>query len=132
MEVDRQENQSSSILAQRPAYTRHVLILPPGHADSIAARRRLSARERWIVGGVLGVVVAIALVLVISFSTAGPSSTHGCIYATIAGDVGAQQIHECGADARALCQSVNTPGAFTQQAAGVVASECRKAGLSVG
>jgi hypothetical protein len=106
-----------------------VLILPPGHAEAISVRRRLSAREKRMVGGVLGLVAALALAFVVSLAVSGPTSTHGCIYATIAGDVGAQQIHECGADARATCQSVNTPGAFTAQAAPVVAAACRKAGL---
>jgi hypothetical protein len=109
-----------------------VLILPPGHADAIAARRQLSAREKWMVGGVLATVVVLALVLVISFSSAGPSSKGGCIYATIAGDVGAEQINQCGAQARDTCQSVNAPGAYTRQAAAVLAAECRKAGLPVG
>ena len=114
-----------------PRLTR-VLILPPGHADAIAARRRLSAREKWMVSGVLAAVVVLALVLVISFSSGGPSSKRGCIYATIPGDVGAQQINQCGAQARDTCQSVNAPVAFTKQAAAVLASECRKAGLPVG
>jgi hypothetical protein len=109
-----------------------VLILPPGHADAIAARRRLSTRERWMVSGVLAAVVVLALVLVISFSSGGPSSKSGCIYATIPADTGAQQINQCGAQARDTCQTVNVPGAFTQQAAAVLASECRKAGLPVG
>ncbi|HUA48584.1 MAG TPA: hypothetical protein VMA77_25355 [Solirubrobacteraceae bacterium] len=109
-----------------------MLILPPGHAEAVSAHRRLSSRERWILGGVLGTLVAIALVLVISLSSGGPSSTHGCIYATIAGDVGAQQINQCGTQARDTCQSVYAPGAYTQQAAGVIAAECRKAGLPVG
>lgn len=85
-----------------------------------------------MLGGVLGVVAALVVVLVISFVSAGPSSGHGCIYATIPGAVGAQQVHECGATARATCRSVYAPGAFTRQAATAVAAECRKAGLSVG
>ena len=91
---------------------------------------RLSKREKWMVGGVLGVVAALAVVLVISFVSAGPSSGHGCIYATIPGSVGAQQVHECGATARATCQTVNA--AYPPQAAQTIAAECRKAGLSVG
>ena len=94
--------------------------------------RRLSGRERWMVGGVLGVVAALAIALVISFVTAGPSSGHGCIYATIPGAVGAEQVHECGATARQTCRTVDTPGAFTAQAAATVAAACRKAGLPVG
>jgi hypothetical protein len=103
-----------------------VLIMPSesGH--------RMSRRERWMVGGVGGVVAALAVVLVISLVSPGPSSGHGCIYATIPGAVGAQQVHECGATARSTCQSVFAPGAFTRQAATAVAAECRKAGLGVG
>jgi hypothetical protein len=93
---------------------------------------RLSKRERWMLSGVVGVVAALVVVLVISLVSSGPSSGHGCIYATIPGAVGAQQVHECGAAARTTCQTVNAPGAFTPQAAATVAAECRKAGLAVG
>jgi hypothetical protein len=109
-----------------------VLILPPGHADALAIRRRLSKREKWLVGGVLGTIAALALVLVLSFAVGGPSSKSGCIYATIPADTGATQISQCGAAARATCASVGTRGAFTAQAATTIASECRKAGLPVG
>src|ERR1700760_1418403 len=93
---------------------------------------RLSKREKWMVGGVLGVVAALAVVLVISFVSSGPSSGHGCIYATIPGAVGAEQVHECGEIARATCHTLNAPGAYTPQAARTLATECRKAGLPVG
>jgi hypothetical protein len=109
-----------------------VLILPPGHADALATRRRLSRRERWMVGGVLGTIAALAAVLVIALASGGPSSSHGCIYATIPAATGAQQVNECGATARETCRSVYAPGAFTAQAAGTIASECRKAELPVG
>jgi hypothetical protein len=109
-----------------------VLILPPGHADALAARRRLSGREKWMVGGVLGTIAALALVLVISLASAGPSSSRGCIYATIPAATGAQQVNQCGGAARSTCQTVLAPGAFTAQAARSIASECRKAGLPVG
>jgi hypothetical protein len=104
-----------------------VLILPAEHAIPY----RLSKRERWMVGGVLGVVAALAVVLVISLVSATPSSGHGCIYATIPGAVGAEQVHECGATARDTCGSVDAPGAYTHQAAQTLAAACRKAGLPV-
>lgn len=109
-----------------------MLILPPGHAQSISRRRALTPRERWLIGGVLGAVAAVAIALVISLGTAGKTSAHGCIYATIPGAVGAQQVDQCGAQARDMCQSVHAPGAFTAQAAATIAAECRKAGLPVG
>ena len=65
------------------------LIMPAEHAGV----PRLSRRERWMIGGVLGAVVALAIALVISFSTGAPSSGNGCIYATVPGVVGAEQGH---------------------------------------
>jgi hypothetical protein len=85
-----------------------------------------------MIGGVLGVVAVLAVVVVVSLVSAGPSSGHGCIYANIPGAVGAEQVHECGATARDTCRSVNTPGAYTHQAAQTLAAQCRKAGLRVG
>jgi len=105
-----------------------VLIMP---SERIPAYR-LSRREKWMVGGVLGVVAALAVVLVISFVSSGPSSGHGCVYANIPGAVGAEQVHECGANARHTCQSLSAPGAYTRQAAHTLGVECRKAGLPVG
>jgi hypothetical protein len=84
-----------------------------------------------MLGGVLAAVTALAVVLVISFVSSGPSSGHGCIYANIPGAVGAEQVHECGANARHTCGSVNAPGAYTRQAAKTLAVQCRKAGLPV-
>ena len=103
------------------------MVMPPDHATL----RRLSRREKWMLGGVLAVVAALAVVLVISFVSSGPSSGNGCIYATIPGAVGAEQVHECGATARQTCRSVNAPGAYTRQAAQTLAVQCRKAGLRV-
>jgi hypothetical protein len=109
-----------------------MLIMPPGHGQTLSRRRPLAAREKWMLGGVLAGVAVVAIVLVISIGTAAKSSAHGCIYATLPGAVGAQVVNQCGAGARETCQSVHAPGAFTQQAASTVAGECRKAGLPVG
>jgi hypothetical protein len=109
-----------------------VLILPPGHAESIRLGRRLSVREKRLLGGVLGVVAALVVVLVIALSTGGQSSAHGCIYLTIPAATGAQQISQCGAPARETCSTARTPGAFTEQAARMVSAACRKAGLPIG
>jgi hypothetical protein len=108
-----------------------VLILPPGHAQSIAQGRGVSTRERRLLIGVLGVLAAVVVIVVISIASSGKSSAHGCIYATIPGAVGAQEISECGPQARATCLSTATPGAFTAQAARVIAAQCRKAGVPV-
>ncbi len=77
-------------------------------------------------------LAAVVVIVAISIGSSGKSSGHGCIYATIPGAVGAQEISECGAQARATCLSTATPGAFTVQAARVIAAECRKAGVPVG
>lgn len=108
-----------------------MLILPPGHAQELRLRRRASPRERWMIGGVLATLAALALALAISLASSGPSSGHGCIHATIPGAVGAEQVNECGATARSTCSSVNEPGAYTPNAARAIAAECRKAGLPV-
>lgn len=106
--------------------------LPAGHAHALRARRALSRRERWIIGGVLATVAALVIALVVSIGTAGPSSGHGCIYATIPGPVGAVQVNECGGTAVSTCSTVDAPGAYAPGAARTIAAECRKAGLSVG
>ena len=41
-----------------------------------------------MIGGALATVAVVAIVLAISIGTAGKSSAHGCIYATIPGAVG--------------------------------------------
>jgi hypothetical protein len=108
-----------------------LMIMPTGHAEAAGVRRRLSRREKWMIGGVLGVVAAVAVALAISLGTAGQASGHGCIRATIPGVVGAVQVNECGAAARSTCSQVNAPGAYAPGAARTIAAECRKAGLAV-
>ena len=85
-----------------------------------------------MIRGVLGAVIVLAVVVAVTIAQAGRGSAGGCIYATFAGPVGAQEINQCGAQARATCQTALAPGSFTVQAARVIARECRKAGLRVG
>jgi hypothetical protein len=121
-----------AIVSHEDTYTRRVLILPPGHAQTVRLRR-LTAREKWMVRGVAGAVALITVaVVVIALATAGRTSARGCINATIPGPVGAEEVHQCGAGARETCATVFTPGAYTKQAAMVVAEACRKAGLPAG
>ena len=82
-----------------------------------------------MIGGVLAVVAAVAIGLVIALALPAPKSSHGCIYLTIAGPVGAQYVYHCGADARAVCATAATPGA--SQGGSALIAECRKAGLPV-
>jgi hypothetical protein len=108
------------------------VVLPPGHAQAVATPRQLSRREKRLIRGVLAVLAVILVALVVSLATAGPSSGHGCIHLTIPGDVGAQQIDQCGAQARDTCQTVNQPGSYPPASARAVAAACRRAGLPVG
>lgn len=107
-------------------------MLPPGHAQQIATRRGLSRRERRLVGGVLVILALLALVLVVSIGSGGQTSGNGCIYATIPGPVGAEQVSQCGTQARDTCLTARTPGSFTRQAERVIETQCRKAGLPLG
>jgi hypothetical protein len=85
-----------------------------------------------MVGGVVAVVAAILVAVVIALATGGRTSSHGCIYATVPAATGAQEIAQCGAAAASTCMSVRAPRAYTQQAARVIAVQCRKAALPVG
>jgi hypothetical protein len=109
-----------------------MLILPSGHAQAIEQRRSLRPREKWMIGGVLGLVAAVAVALVISFATAGHKSGHGCVSVGLAYSTGGAQLYRCGSAARQLCASVDRPGGTTGGAARSLTIECRKAGLPVG
>lgn len=108
------------------------MVLPPGHAKALLGPRALSKRERFMVRGVLAVVAVLAVVVAVAIATAGRSSANGCIHATIPGPVGAQEVNQCGSEARATCHTALASGSFAAQAARVIARECRKAALPVG
>jgi hypothetical protein len=109
-----------------------MLILPPGHAQAVRTRRAFSARERWMIGGVLSLVAAVIVGLVISLAAAGHHTSKGCIDYTLAYATGGENFYRCGASARYTCAKAGAPGGLTGGAARAVATECRKAGLPVG
>jgi hypothetical protein len=109
-----------------------VLILPPGHMQAARVRRPLSLREKRLIGLILAVVAALIVAFVVSLASGGRASARGCIYLTLPAVTGAQQINECGAQARDTCSSVHRPGAFNRAGAEAVAAACRRAGLPVG
>jgi hypothetical protein len=108
-----------------------VLIMPPAE-QRLPRSRRLSLRERWLLSGVGAVVLALAVAVAISLASHAATTGHGCLRATVAGPVGAEQISRCGAAAQQLCASLGTPGAFSGDAARTIAGECRKLRLKVG
>ncbi len=85
-----------------------------------------------MIRGVSGAVAVILVAVVVSLISSGPSSSRGCIYATIPAATGAQELYRCGQAARSICASAESPGAFTEQAAQTVTAACRKAQLPVG
>lgn len=91
-----------------------------------------SGRERWILRGVGVLTVALVAIVAVSLLSTGASSRHGCVHATFAGPVGAEQLDACGARARAICGALGTPSGYTGDAARSLAGECRKAGLRAG
>lgn len=109
-----------------------MLILPPGHARAAREPRLFRAREKWMIGGGLGVLAAVVVVLVIALAGGERSSGHGCISVGLAYSTGGTQLYRCGASARALCSGVGQPGGTAGVAARSLATECRKAGLAVG
>jgi hypothetical protein len=109
-----------------------MLILPPGHADTVGARPAMRPREKWMIGGVVAIVALLAVALVVSFATGSKKSGHGCISVALAYSTGGAQIDRCGDAAKALCAGVGQPGGLTGLPARAVAAECRRAGLPVG
>jgi hypothetical protein len=85
-----------------------------------------------MVGGVLGLVAALAAAVAIAVLSGGHTTGGGCVDVTIPYSLGGEELYRCGADARALCRSVGVGGGFTGAAGRAVATQCRKARLPVG
>jgi hypothetical protein len=109
-----------------------LFIMPPGHHRPGPPRYRFSTREKWIVSGVAVLTAVLAIVTVIAIASSGHKSANGCIDVAVAYSTGGSEIHQCGAEAKALCRAVGVSGGFTGQTATQVAAECRKAGLPAG
>jgi hypothetical protein len=108
-----------------------VLILPPGHAQTVAARRQLNARERWILSSLGVVVAALVVAVVIGFVQSSPKSGHGCVYVSVPSSMGAQPYSGCGAKARRICAQVGVSGGYSGSLARELIPACRKAGVPV-
>lgn len=105
--------------------------LTPDHQRQTVPLRRLSVRERWLVRIMAGVTALIAVAVVIAIATSGPSSANGCVHAIFPGPVGAEQVNQCGSQARSLCATLSSSTQYGAEARRTIAAECRKAGLPV-
>jgi hypothetical protein len=108
-----------------------VLILPPGHAQQVQQRYPFRRREKWMIGGVVAVLCAVAVALVISLATADKKSGNGCVSVSLAYSTGGDHVYRCGESARSLCAGVGKVGGITGAPADTVRAQCRKAGLPV-
>ncbi|MGI9183407.1 MAG: hypothetical protein ACR2GZ_00360 [Solirubrobacteraceae bacterium] len=109
-----------------------MLILPPGHAQALGEPPTVRPREKVMIGAVLAVVAALAVVLIISLASAERQSRHGCISVGLAYSTGGEKLYRCGATARFICAGANTSNGIRGAGARGLSTECRKAGLPVG
>jgi hypothetical protein len=111
-----------------------MLIVPSGHWQEEAAPgpRKITKRERWILGGVLGLVAVIVVIVAISFTSKQRTSANGCIDVSAATVIGGSELYRCGAAARDLCMAPNSRGATDNISfRRALAEACRKASLPV-
>ncbi len=75
-------------------------------------------------------IFAIAIII----SLTGPSQTtaRGCVDVLITGATGAASLHQCGANARALCRDAGRPLGYSGLTAQEIRAACRKDGFAVG
>ncbi len=92
--------------------------------------RKLTHRERNVALGVLAAtVVALVAILLVTAGDSRPGPGPGCIETVVAGRVGGELIHACGAEARATCARSAT---FDDPRARKIVESCREAGIKPG
>jgi hypothetical protein len=92
--------------------------------------RQLTARERNVL--IAGTTATILAIVALVLATAGGSRTApgpGCIYVVVAGRVGGEPVHGCGAEARAICARSTR---FDNPRAETIGEACRHAGIRMG
>jgi len=77
-------------------------------------------------------LAVLAVVLVISLTGPTQTTARGCVDVSILGTTGAAALHQCGANARALCRSAGRPGGYVGETAREIQAACRKDGFAVG
>ncbi len=93
--------------------------------------RRVTGRERKVMIGGLAVtgVAIVALVIPGIGGSSLPGPGPGCMRALVAGRVGGEVVHACGAEARALCARTAT---FEGPRSETVLASCHEAGIRFG
>jgi predicted metal-binding membrane protein len=89
--------------------------------------RRLTRRERNVV--LAGLAVTVVALLALVLATAGdsqPPPAAGCIRVAVAGRVGGELIHPCGAEAVATCKRSAT---FDSERSRTIVAACEEAGI---
>lgn len=105
------------------------MILPTGHWQEVSVPRRVSRRERWMIGGVLAVVAIVVIAVAIAFTSHRRTSRHGCIDVSAATAIGGSELYRCGAAARELCTGASGPSSQNAAFRRALAEACRRAGL---
>jgi hypothetical protein len=111
-----------------------MLIVPSGHwqEEASSGPRRITRRERWILGGVLAVVAVLVVIVAISFTSKQRTSANGCIDVSAATVIGGSELYRCGTAARDLCTAPTATGATDNISfRRALADACRKADLPV-
>lgn len=84
-----------------------------------------------MIGSVLALTAALAVVLVIAFTASQHTSGHGCIDVSAATVIGGSELYRCGAAARELCTNPGRAGTEFLSFERALAVACRRAGLPV-
>ncbi|HWF49452.1 MAG TPA: hypothetical protein VG294_02315 [Solirubrobacteraceae bacterium] len=108
------------------------MVLPPGHHLEVTTKRSFSAREKWTLRIVGAGVAVFAVVLVIALAGPSQNTTRGCVDVSIRGATGGAAIHQCGANARALCRSAALGNGNVSDTVREIKAACRKDGFPVG
>ncbi|MBO0768583.1 MAG: hypothetical protein J2O48_07850 [Solirubrobacterales bacterium] len=101
--------------------------MPQDHWWALRQHKGLSARQKWLWGA--GAVLLIA-VLVLAIALAGGSSARrGCFTANLPGAMGAETVHQCGAEARQTCSTVRQSPRYPPVVVALIRDACRAGGL---
>jgi hypothetical protein len=88
--------------------------------------------EKWILASLAIVLVVFAVVFIVGVSGGDQATARGCVDVSILGATGGAAIHQCGANARALCRDAGRPQGYSGETGREIAAACRKDGFAVG